>query len=309
MNKKYIYLIWSLSVILAATLWSLDWILIRPKFYEFPALNIVFLEHFLWALVLSPFLVLSFWKLKKINKKVLLSLFWVCLFWWLIWTLTITEAFFAAFRWDSSLSIIVILQKLQPLFALSLAAIILKEKLRKMFYFWAFLSIVSVYFIVFPDIKTGIFDTSIFNLPAFFAIVAAFSFWSSTVFWKTLVDDLWFKLATSLRFTLTSLLALLALLVFWDIFLISKLSLIHWELLGVIVFTSWAFALFLYYYWLKSIKASSATIFELAWPLSAIIFDYVFNHKVLTPLQLFFSWVLIICFFMIIREWKKIEAK
>jgi drug/metabolite transporter (DMT)-like permease len=307
MNKKYIYLLWSLSVIFAATLWSLDWILIRPQFYQFPAINIVFLEHFLWALILSPFIFTWFKKIKKINKKVFFSLLWVCLFGWLIWTLSITEAFFAAFRWESSLSIIVILQKIQPLFALSLAAIVLKEKLSKRFYLFAFLSIISVYFIVFPDIKTNFSDINIFNLPAFYALIAAFSFWSSTVFWKDIVDNLWFKLATSLRFLITSLLAFWVLISFWDIFSISKLGLIHWELLGVIVFTSWAFALFLYYYWLKKIKASSATIFELAWPLSAIIFDYVFNGKFLTPIQFIASWVLIVCFFMIIWEWKKIR--
>lgn len=309
MKNKYIYIISSLAVILAATLWSLDWILIRPNFYHFPAITIVFLEHFLWSLILSPFLFLSFGKIKTINRKVFISLFWVCLFWGLIWTLSITEAFFAAFRWESFLSVIVILQKLQPIFAITLAAILLKEKLTKIFYLWAIVALVSVYFIVFPDINLDISWTDFFNIPAIYAIVAAFSFWSSTVLWKTLVDDLWFSLSTALRFIFTSILAFFTLLISWNFFSISSLEFFHWELLWVIVVTSGALAMVLYYYWLKKIKASSATIFELAWPLSAIFFDYIFNWKLLTPIQFIASWVLILCFFMIINEGKKIENK
>ncbi len=178
-----------------------------------------------------------------------------------------------------------------------------------MFYLWAMIALVSVYFIVFPDINPGISWTDFFNIPAFYAIVAAFSFWSSTVLWKTLVDDLWFSLSTALRFLFTSILAYLTLIISWNFFSISSLELLHWELLWIIVVTSGAFAMFLYYYWLKKIKASSATIFELAWPLSAIIFDYLFNWKVLTNIQFIASWVLILCFFMIINEGKKIEKK
>lgn len=309
MKNKYIYIISSFAVILAATLWSLDWVLIRPNFYHFPAISIVFLEHFLWSLILSPFLFLSFSKIKTINRKTIISLFWVCLFWWLIGTLSITEAFFAAFKWESSLSVIVILQKLQPIFAITIAAILLKEKLTKTFWIFAIISLISVYFIVFPDIKLGISWTDFLNIPAIYAILAAFSFWSSTVLWKRLVDDLWFSLSASLRFTFTSLLAFLVLIISWNLFAIGNLEILHWKLLWIIVFSSWALAMFLYYYWLKNIKASSATIFELAWPLSAIIFDYIFNSKVLTPIQLVASWVLILCFFVIINEGKKIENK
>ena len=47
---KYFYrnntfIIGAFAIITAATLWSLDGTLIRPNFYEFPAINIVFIEH------------------------------------------------------------------------------------------------------------------------------------------------------------------------------------------------------------------------------------------------------------------------
>ena len=305
MKKNFNFIIWALSIIIAATLWSLDWTLIRPQFYQFSPLNLVFIEHFLGAILFSPFLYFWFKKIKNISKKDLISLFWVSIFWWLIWGLAITEAFFSAFRWEVTISTIIILQKLQPIFALFLASILIKEKLSKRFYFWAFIAILSAYFIAFWSLWKDLLDIDILNLPAFYALIAAFAFWSSTVFWKRLVDDLWFKLTTSLRFLMTSILAFIVLIIFWDLSVFWNFEIKHWELLSVIVFTSWAWALFLYYFWLKKVSASSATIFELAWPLSAIFFDYIFNHKIMNTTQIIFSLILIFSFFMIITEKKK----
>ncbi|MDD3303181.1 MAG: DMT family transporter [Candidatus Gracilibacteria bacterium] len=307
MKNKIISAVGAISIIVAAMFWSLDGILIRPNFYEFPAVNIVFLEHLLGTIILSPFLFLGFKKLKNLNKKDLFALLWVCFFGGLVGTVAITEAFFSAFRGDNSLSIIVILQKLQPIFALFLASILLKEKLNIRFYLLAIVSIISAYLIVFPDITVIFSGIDKINISALYALIAAFSFGSSTIFGKTLVSDLGFKLSTSLRFTITTILAFFALLLFGDFFYIGQLQVIHWELLGIIVFTSGAFAMFLYYFGLKRVKASTATILELAWPLSSIYFDYIFNHKVLSSSQFFFSIVLIVCFFLIIKEGRKLE--
>lgn len=306
MNKRYI---WAISIVIAAIMWSLDWTLIRPKFYNFSPINIVFLEHFLWALVLSPFLIMWFKKLKKMKRKDFVSLFWICLFWWLIWTLAITEAFFSAYRWSVTISTVIVLQKLQPIFALFLASLILKEKLSKRFYFWALIAIISVYFIAFWDLWMDIFNVNLFKLPAFYAIVAAFGFGSSTVFWKSLVDDLWFQLTTSLRFTFTTVLAFITFLIFWSFADYWNFTLLNWELMWIIVFTTWAGALFLYYFGLKKIPASAATIFELVWPLSAILFDYIFNGNIMNMTQILFSMILILSFFMIIWEKKLVKAK
>ena len=109
-NKNF--LVGASAIILAATLWSLDGILIRPNFYSFPAINIVLIEHVLWALLLSPFLFLWWEKIKQLSKRSYFDMLWVCFFWWLLGTLAITEAYFAWFRWETTLSTIIILQKL-----------------------------------------------------------------------------------------------------------------------------------------------------------------------------------------------------
>ena len=52
--------------------------------------------------------------------------------------------------------------------------------------------------------------------------------------------------------------------------------------------------MYLYYYGLKKIPASLATLCELAWPFSAVIFDYFFNHNILSATQIIRAIVLVI---------------
>ncbi len=299
------FLMWALSIILAATLWSLDGTIFRPNFYEFPAINIVFVEHIFWALLLSPFIVWWWSRVRKISKKSLWSLLWVSLFWWLLGTLMITEAYFAAFRWETTLSTVIILQKLQPVFALWLAAILLKEKLSTKFYVFAVIAIFSAYMIAYWSLWKTIWEVSFSNNAALFALLAAFAFGSSTVFGKSLVSDLGFRVSTALRFLCTSVLAGIAIIIFWDVSTLSNFTTFHWQLFLLIVFTSGAGALTFYYYGLKNIPASKATIFELAWPLSGVFFDWYFNWNILNSTQIIFSLVLVVCFFIIISDRNK----
>jgi len=199
------FTIGSVAIIIAAIFWSLDGTIIRPNFYEFPAINIVFIEHLLWAILLSPFIFCWWKRLSWISKTTFGSLIWVSVFWGLLWTLMITEAYFAAFRGETTLSTVIILQKLQPVFALGLAAILLKEKLSKKFYILAVISIFSWYMIAYWSLGTSIFDISLWNNAALYAFLAAFAFGSSTVFGKNLVSELGFRLSTALRFICFSL--------------------------------------------------------------------------------------------------------
>jgi drug/metabolite transporter (DMT)-like permease len=67
----------------------------------------------------------------------------------LIGTVFITKAFFAAFGGTVTLATVVLIQKLQPVFALILARILLKEKLPSRFYVWAIIAIGAAYVIAF----------------------------------------------------------------------------------------------------------------------------------------------------------------
>jgi drug/metabolite transporter (DMT)-like permease len=68
----------------------------------------------------------------------------------------------------------------------------------------------------------------------------------------------------------------------------------NWLILLLIGFTTGSGALFLFYYGLRKVKAMVATICELFFPVSAILFDYLFNGKVLTPIQWISATILLI---------------
>ena len=279
----------ALAIMLAALLWSLDGIFIRPKFYVLPASLVVFLEHILGLAVLCPFIFLSWHKIRLLTQKEWLAIGWVSFFGGALGTIMITKAFFAAIDGQVTFATVVLLQKLQPVFALLLARLILGEKLRKSFYGWAAIAIIAGYFLAFG--KAGLGEINLLNNAAFYAAIAAFAFGSSTVFGKRIVNHLDFKSTAALRFGSTSALILIYALITGDLFKIGSVSAMHWKYLLVIVFTSGAAAMFIY---------SASTILELFWPLSAVALDYFINGNVLSPAQIIASLILLLAFLKIV---------
>ncbi|MBW6458336.1 MAG: DMT family transporter, partial [FCB group bacterium] len=135
-----------------------------------------------------------------------------------------------------------------------------------------------------------------------YALLAAFAFGSSTVFGKRFTNAVSFETATVLRFGGTMVLALIFILIAGQFRAFPAIEAIHWKLLVVIVFTSGAMSMFIYYFGLKRIPASVATIFELVFPLSAVILDYIIHKSILNTTQWIAAAVLLVCFFMIIRR-------
>lgn len=289
------------AVMLAALLWSLDGTFIRPKLYALPAGLVVFIEHILGFLVLSPFIFLGWGKIKLLRWKEWGAIGWVSVFGGLIGTLFITKAFFAAVHGEVTFATVVILQKLQPIFALLLARLVLGEKLKKSFYLWAGLAIVAAYFLA-SGRFVSLSEFMLTHKAALFAVIAAFAFGSSTVYGKRIVNQLDFSSTAALRFGVTSVLAGIYILATGDAFRMGQISSFQMQLFALIVFSSGALAMFVYYYGLKKITASAATIFELTWPLTAVALDYFINRSVLTPVQIVSSLVLLFCFFKIAKE-------
>ncbi len=303
-------LVGALAIMLAALLWSLDGVFIRPKFYLLPAGLVVFLEHLFGFLVLSPFVILNWQKIKKLSKKSWGAIVWVALFGGVIGTLFITKAFFAAVYGEVTFATVVLLQKLQPIFALILARIILGEKLSRKFYLWAGVAIIAAYFLAFG--KTGLGEVNWLANASVFALIAAFAFGSSTVFGKRIVNHLDFKSTAALRFGLTSILIFIFILITGDIGQIPSISNTQWGLLWLIVLTSGAGAIFLYYFGLRRVTASTATICELFWPFSAVALDYILNKNVLSITQVISALILLLAFYMVVRygrEKKSFMAK
>src|SRR3989338_1353832 len=269
-----------LFIVVAAFLWALDGIVLRPNLYSLPVALVVLVEHALAFLAMLPFFIAELKEIKKLKAADWGAFLWVAVFGGVLGTMFITKAlFYVDFV---NLSIVVLIQKLQPIFALILASLVLKERLPKKFWGWAALAVVATYFVTFagliPDFGTG--DKTAFA--ALFALGAAFAWGSSTVFSKRALAKVGFRLGTYLRFGLT------ALLMFFIVSLTAGFDSVRavtgqqWLIFLIIVFSSGGLAMFLYYYGLKRVKASVSTILELAFPLSAIILEFLIRGNMLS---------------------------
>lgn len=270
-------------VSLAATLWAIDGIVLRPYLFNLPVPLVVLIETTIVAIILTPFFYKQFSSLKNLQYRDWIAFLGVAFFGGALGTMAITRALF--FVNYVNLSIVIFIQKLQPVFAIILAAILLKEKLTKEFIIWATLSIIGAYIITFgfnlPVLETGD-KTAIASL---FALIAAFSFGFSTVLSKRALRNIGFKLGTYLRFAITALIMLLVVTITNDFKSFSEISINQFYVFLIIAFSTGGPAIFLYYYGLKKISASVATICELAFPLSAVLLEYFVHGKILTPVQ------------------------
>ena len=281
-------IIGALAIVSAALLWSLDGTFLRPQLYTLPSVFLVFLEHMLGFIVLIPFLFIFKSQLKTISRKQWMTIFWVALFGGALGTTFMTKALFLTGFTD--ISVVILLQKFQPIFAISLAAIFLRERFPKRFYAYAAIAVIAGYFVTFKDPFTINKISGAAAQMVLFSLLAAFAWGSSTAFGKYSLKNINYGLLAALRFGLTILImALPALYYYHGQF--TMVSARQWTTLAIIVFTSGAAAMWLYYFGLKKIPASLATLCELSWPVSAIIFDYWLNHNVLSWSQLLHSCV------------------
>src|SRR3989338_3024683 len=289
MQSKNIIFIGALSVVVAALLWSLDGIFLRPHLASLPSTLVVFLEHSLGFIILLPFLFIYKSELKNITKKQWLTIFWVALFGGALGTTFFTKALFLTGFVD--ISVVILLQKFQPIFAIILSAIILRERFPSKFYIYAFLALIGGYFVTFKDpllINLGTATT----MMIIFSLLAAFSWGSSTTFGKYSLKNINYGLLSALRFGFTVIIMLIPAIKYFST--LSSVEPNIWRTLIIIVFTSGAVAMYLYYYGLKKIPASLATLCELAWPFSAVIFDYFFNNNILSATQIFGAVLLVV---------------
>ncbi len=267
----------------AAIAWGFDGVVLTPRLYNLSVPFVVFLIHAVPFVLMQPFLYKSYLALKKLSPQGWLSLFLVAGTGGALGTLAIVKALFLVnFH---HLSVVVLLQKLQPLFAILLAALLLKERVSWRFLGWAVLAICGAYLLTFglalPDMATG--DAT--ALAAMWAVIAAAAFGSATVFGKQLLGKLDFKEATFGRFGMTAVIMLVYLLVTGVFFPFGTMSGINWLIILIIAITTGSGAIFVYYYGLTRVKASVSTICELCLPLSAILFDWIINGSVLAAWQ------------------------
>ncbi|MDP4240211.1 MAG: DMT family transporter [Bacteroidota bacterium] len=282
----------ALAISFAAILWGFDGIVLTPRLYNLSISYVVFMVHCIPFVILNLFCYKSYKELRTFTGIDLMYFFLIALFGGALGTLAMVKALFLVnFQ---SLTVVVLLQKLQPVFAILLASVLLKEKVHKGFVVWASVAIVASYFLAFglhlPDFNTG----SRTALAALFSLMAAFSFGSATVFGKKIINKVDFISVTFFRYGFTTVIMLLIMIMAGTYTQFHTTTAQNWAILVLIGFTTGSGALFLFYYGLRKVKAMVATICELLFPLSAILFDYLFNGKVLTPVQWISAIILLI---------------
>jgi drug/metabolite transporter (DMT)-like permease len=289
-----------IAISIAAIAWGLDGIALTPKLYNLDVPFVVFMLHAIPALLLTP-IFFSYWKkFFSFKFRDILSLWTLSLFGGALGTVSIVKALFLV-RFDH-LSVIVILQKLQPLFAIILAMIFLKEKPNKKFWLWALVAILAGYFLTFEFHLPRLSQDGNLIEASLYALLAAFSFGAGTVFSKRSLANLNFKEVTYFRYFFTAL--------FMGIFVfttgrMSNLSLVtnvNWIYFFIISLTAGAGSIFLYNYGLKRVKAIVSTFAELLFPISSIAFDYLINGHKLSLIQLVSAAVMVLAILNISKK-------
>jgi len=234
-----------------------------------------------------------FGKLKILNYRDWLAFAGVALLGGAVGTMAITKALFYVNY--VNLSIVILIQKLQPVFALTLAGFLLKEKFTKQFFLWSGIAIAGAYIMTFGLAIPALDSGEKITMAALFSLLAAFCFGSSTVLSKRALRNVGFELGTYLRFVFSGLILLAVVLATGTIQNIGDVSTTQFYIFLLIAFTTGGTAIFLYYYGLKKITASVAAICELAFPLTAVLLEYLIRGNILGPIQwagvavLFFS--------------------
>ena len=291
----------AIAVMFGGFLWALDGVFLTPQLYDLldHLVLVVFLLHLTPFIIMNPFLFKNYKQLWKFSKEDYLTFFLIAFFGGFLGTWAIVKALFIV-NFDG-LSIVVLLQKLQPIFAIILAAILLKEKIRKNFAIWATIAIIASYFLTFGLNLPNLHQDKNMTLASMYAILAAIAFGSATVFGKKILKKYSFSTATFFRFGFTALITLPLVFLFNEMNL-SVVTPTHWLFFVIIAVTAGGGGIFIYYYGLKRIKAMTATICEMFFPISAIILDYLINQQILSLVQWLAVAVMLFSIYKITKE-------
>lgn len=295
----------SVAVVTAALLWSLDGLL-RRHLYSLPASVIVFWEHVFGLALLAPIAIGSFKSFKQFTRKQWLAIGIVSLLSGAIGTILYTAALgkiqYIPF------SVVVLLQQLNPIFAISASALLLKEPLTRKFFMLAGLALVGAYFVSFPDLTVNFATGKGTLTAALFAIGAAASWGTSTALSKYALKNTSSLHVTAARFTFTPIFALLFVIASGSTGSLGSMAFDQIKYIIIITFSTGLLALMIYYFGLQRIPASRSALLELAWPLSAVFIGYAFLNQRLSLTQIIGALVLLGTIFVIARDARELAT-
>jgi drug/metabolite transporter (DMT)-like permease len=289
----------ALAVVFAALLWSVDGLL-RRNLYSLPPSVIVLYEHLLGLVLLAPFLWSTRGKFRELTRKQWWSMALVALLSGALGTILYTAALgqihFINF------SVVVLLQQLNPIFAIATAAVLLREKLSPRFLGLATLALVGAYLVSFPNLTVNLNTGKGTLVAALYAAGAAAAWGVGTAFSKYALKGTSYPHVTAARFGLTAIISLCFVLGTGSAAAVSQITQTQFFYLLAITFSTGLVALLIYYYGLQRVAASRAAILELAWPLSAVLIGWLFLRQGLTITQALGALTLLATTWLITKE-------
>lgn len=276
-------------IFLACLTWALDTLIRYPMLGKLQAQSIVLFEHLVLTIIFLPLL----WKVKSRLADLKIGVIFNFIIIGAMGSALATLAFTEAFRMISP-SMVILLQKFQPLVAIVLARIVLKERMSRAFIIWAILCLIGGVLLGHKDILPGLqnfdFQINLFwnrqKIGYLLTIVAVISWGASTVFGKKLsLMGYNEKEIMSGRF-LTGLIALLPFYHVNGSDLTTMMALDVWTKLLVMALLSGLVGMAFYYQGLKRLSARQCTLAELFFPLCAVLVNWIFLEITLDPIQL-----------------------
>ena len=293
----------AIAVIIASLLWSVDGLL-RRNLYSLPPSVIVFYEHILGLVFLVPFLWSTRAKFRGLTRKQ----------WWAMGLVALLSGALGTILYTAALgqinfinfSVVVLLQQLNPIFAIAAAAILLRERLSRRFLGLAAIALVGAYMVSFPDLSVNLDTGKGTVVAALYAAGAAACWGIGTAFSKYALKGTSYPHVTAARFGLTAIISFLFVVGTGSTEAVSALTQTQFFYLLAITFSTGLVALLIYYYGLQRVAASRAAVLELAWPLSAVIIGWLFLNQGLTITQAIGALVLLTTTYFLSRHTKEL---
>lgn len=283
-------------VFIAALLWAVDAPFRKFLTQDLSSTAIVLMEHILIATVVLIFLFRYLAELKNLGVREWLAVIFIGLGGSALATVFFTQSFHYL-----NPSVSILLQKVQPLIAILLAVIVLKERLSKWFWLWAVVAIFGAYLVTFPELRIAGLSFDGGMLGVSLALGAAFLWGGSTVFGRYVLRKVSFQAMTAVRF-LSAFVFLVGLNLYYrTLGELGGASGKDWLYVFIIAILAGFVSLFIYYRGLRFTKASIATIAELAFPVSAVAVNWIFLDAVLTWPQIAGGAILVFAVTMLSR--------
>ncbi|WP_342574946.1 DMT family transporter [Paenibacillus sp. FSL M8-0142] len=288
-------------VVLGAALWGVDPLFRVILLKNLTSAQIVLLEHIIISLIAIPVLWRNRVELRGIGWRHVGALLFIS------WGgSALATILFTMGLSNGNLNAVLLLQKLQPLFAIMLASLLLKEKLPRHFGILLIVALAGTYLLTFGmTLPIGHWNDFV-QIGSLLSLGAAALWGGSTVMGRLMVGKLKYETVTSLRFVLA--LPLLAFMTWnegaaWNMpafgtgaFAAVSLNLIGQALLPGLL------SLLVYYKGLTTTKASVATLAELSFPMVGVLINWIVFQEVVTSAQLLGFLLIWIVLFVISRQ-------